>query len=278
MRRANRVRISATVTTSAAPMVRCGAWATPASVRYTDEPPMNCLSSETRPKPQVLAARLWRRIPSRFDNPQNRAAIIEAMQIPWLRKTLFHLPEFNLGITYLLRNRRHWPQITSHLLIEIANSNHTAVCHFLDELFRYEDYLRRGLLDPRPMRTITTLLRRHKKLDQQPARPHLPLPQPPLAGGPGIDPISTSAGLLREASEQRNCLGTIAIQRRILDGDIYCYRLMAPVRATILLRLKHETGRWLVEQIKATNNQRVSVEAYWRIGQWLKEASPQKRF
>lgn len=216
---------------------------------------------------------LLARLPPQWRTSQNRAALTDATQIPWLRKSLLHLPCLNFAIMYLLRERCLWPCLTSRLLLDLSNSNDRAHFAFVDEMLSYEAHMRCGLLVPSPLINLSTVGRRLKEMEKLPAKPHLILPLPPLASPQGIEPLATSLDLLQEGREQENCIGTIAVQRRVIAGDIYCYRVTQPIRATILLR-KVADGRWSVDQIKAARNKAVPAEAVWFIAPWLRCLAP----
>ncbi len=227
---------------------------------------------EAPPVPAVPVKTLLARIPERFATLQNFSAISEALEKPRLRKALLHLPQLNFVITYLLRNRLLWPCITGSLLNELSKSHEESLYPFIEQMWGYSDLVLKGLLDAKPLPAMSTVAKRLARLPCRPARASLALPPPPIPASSGIEPITTSTGLIVEGRVQHNCIGTLAVQRDVIFGYAYCYRLLSPVRATIHIRNDH-AGNWIIEQIKLAKNADVSAETRIRVEAWLATAS-----
>jgi hypothetical protein len=94
---------------------------------------------------------------------------------------------------------------------------------------------------------------------------HYHFPGPPLPGTEQIVPLCEPRALLDEGRTMHHCAASYAPD--VAAGGAYFYRVLAPERATLLLR--REGSQWGVGEISGPCNQRVSAETLCRIGDWL---------
>ena len=73
--------------------------------------------------------------------------------------------------------------------------------------------------------------------------------------------------MLEEGTIQRNCVGAYA--PRIHSGKLYLYRLITPERATLAVAL-NQSGRWVLAEIKASQNTEISPETLSAVHEWVK--------
>lgn len=90
-------------------------------------------------------------------------------------------------------------------------------------------------------------------------------PPPPLPGSEDIVPITSTSELRKEGKAQRNCAPGYA--HAIASGRVYLYRVLAPERATLEIRI---AGRklWLA-QLKLAGNREPSRETVKAIRAWF---------
>ena len=93
-------------------------------------------------------------------------------------------------------------------------------------------------------------------------------PPPAIAGTVRIVPLTNSAELLREGDAMANCLFTYDEGCR--DGDFSAYRVLAPERATLLVR----RGALEIEALRAWGNGEPSEATYLAVAEWLAAAQP----
>jgi len=95
---------------------------------------------------------------------------------------------------------------------------------------------------------------------------------PPIPGTEDIIPITTAADLWREGRSQKNCVATRL--NRILQGQCYIYRVMAPERATLSIAPKGY-GTWGREELEASHNRHVQLRSTTNaVDAWLREYNP----
>lgn len=170
------------------------------------------------------------------------------------------------------------------------------VAHLLEDAAQMAQMLP-GANSPRPVHSVRALRRRHDELvDEfnrfaapreiapppppvaQPQRaapvaaaapiiaPAHEFPPPPLPAGPGIEPITTPAGLAHEGRAQHNCVASYA--DRVLSGSYYVYRVTKPSRATLGLQCERK-GCWRIDQLAGPRNQPVSMELRSHVLNWF---------
>ena len=96
--------------------------------------------------------------------------------------------------------------------------------------------------------------------------PHVCYREPPFAGNEYIIPITTSAELMNEGRQQRNCVASY--HSAIFNGRYYVYRITHPQRATLGLTLKPGCKPQL-DQLKGFQNQAVSEQTNQIVLNWL---------
>lgn len=94
-------------------------------------------------------------------------------------------------------------------------------------------------------------------------------PDPPLRGSPDIVAIRTVHQLLEEGREMRHCVGSYVW--RCLEGACFIYRVIAPARATLELRVVE--GRPRLVQLRGPGNAD-PPEACWNdVRSWMQSAA-----
>ena len=93
-----------------------------------------------------------------------------------------------------------------------------------------------------------------------------PFPPPPIPGTTDVIPLTSAEQLHSEGAEQRNCVGSY--QWRVLSGDTYIYRVMAPERATLAIK-KGADGCWRRSELKARKNRKVKAATARLVDKWL---------
>ena len=101
----------------------------------------------------------------------------------------------------------------------------------------------------------------------------LELPPPPIPGTETIAPLTVPAAVVEEGRLMHHCGASYV--PRIARGHSYLYRVLAPERATLEVRM----GRrgWELAQIQGLGNARVAWSTRAAVEAWLDEAQPKRR-
>ena len=96
------------------------------------------------------------------------------------------------------------------------------------------------------------------------------LPQPPLPGMDGIQPIESIRELLLESMCMHHCVGSYI--EGILSGRCYIYRVTKPERATLEIR-QTGPGVWEQAQLKSYCNRPSGENVAEQVQKWLLESA-----
>jgi hypothetical protein len=86
-----------------------------------------------------------------------------------------------------------------------------------------------------------------------------PFPEPPFIAGPEVEPIVSVHALIREGQEMNHCAGSLNYIAGVLAGQVYFYKVLRPVRATLLLSWQH--GAWWFGAMLGYDNELLSLRA-----------------
>jgi hypothetical protein len=128
-------------------------------------------------------------------------------------------------------------------------------CRTLDELEKIHD------------RYIVQTNRRKKIIN-------VDYPAPPITGCEYIIPITNSNELFEEGLIQRHCVASY--HRDVFEGKSYIYKILAPERATLEVRIQTNGDYW-VSQLKLSGNRDPSEESIETIYQWMNEGKQMKQ-
>ena len=99
-------------------------------------------------------------------------------------------------------------------------------------------------------------------------------PEPPIEPSGRILPVLSMEMLTSEGTLLRHCVSEYAA--RILRGTFYVYRVNASQRCT--LGIRYDQGVWLLDELRAMNNDRVTDPAITKeVQAWLDSAPAEKR-
>lgn len=90
-------------------------------------------------------------------------------------------------------------------------------------------------------------------------------PSPPIAGTEHIVPLESEGALKEEARLMRHCIASFALDVR--RGRLYCYRVLAPQRAT--LSLKRDGTKWTLDQLYGERNSPPDTATLALVMKWL---------
>jgi len=148
--------------------------------------------------------------------------------------------------------------------------------HF-DILGRLEDLVdsasRKGVIVPmiRSLRDIDAAFRRSPSPPpRKPVRePKARFPEPPLPETETIRAIRSRSALRQEGHRMHHCIGTNRYYlREILGGNVYAYRVSAPMRLTLAIR--RVAGEWQIGEVKGFENALPTPAAMTAIKTWLR--------
>ena len=113
------------------------------------------------------------------------------------------------------------------------------------------------------------------RLPAQPAvidRPRLralQLPPPPIPGTNSIVPLTSFAEFEEEAASQSICLDlNLSYLDRVMRGEIYIYRVIAPVRHTLSI-VKRGNNCWQIAELRQAKNLARTEDAEVAVVSWL---------
>jgi len=113
--------------------------------------------------------------------------------------------------------------------------------------------------------TLTTRINRQKVMEFE-ARYQQPFPNPPIPGSEDIQPIVSIAELLNEGVEMHHCVASYV--GRILGGNSFIYRVLAPQRATLEVLMTPD-DKCRIGQLKLACNGKPSAETSAWIWKWM---------
>lgn len=190
-------------------------------------------------------------------------------------KVLQQLPSLNASIIRLLEGERDWYRISRVFLRQLVSQP-----DLLDRSLELLQVIQGMQARIRITRTIVLhsfkrLARLHEELtemwvclDHKALFAHQ-LPPPPLTvTNPfvEVEPLRTNTDLFREGRTQKNCVRSYG--RLIQRGVVHVYRLLAPERATLAVKLEPD-GKWVLNQIKAYGNSEVSPTTLAAVLEWI---------
>lgn len=102
----------------------------------------------------------------------------------------------------------------------------------------------------------------------------LTLAPPPILANDWASPLVSLVDIVSEGQLQRNCLAWSShYLDQLLDGRVSVWRILAPQRASLVLR--HEPGKPVtIEELRLRSNAAASAETRTRIEQWLAGVDP----
>ena len=201
-------------------------------------------------------------------------ALRQRLADPAMVKLLAHVPVIGEGVLHLVVVPRYAALLTPAFLEDLARRTGEQPWRamLLQPLWDTEDCCRLlGQAFELPAcRTLDALLAHHQMLAVGLGRAEIHrypplLPAPPFPGGPGLEPITTSAGLRQESLEMEHCIVSHLV--RVHAGLEAVYRVTGPVRATLSL----EKGRdgWRAGEVFGLRNGavpgRLKAELFHRL-------------
>jgi hypothetical protein len=93
-----------------------------------------------------------------------------------------------------------------------------------------------------------------------------PFPPPPLPGTATIRPLDSDKALEREAREMLHCVSRYGPIVR--QGDVYCYKVLAPERATLCITRRAD-GCWRRTELKGASNEEPALATINAVEAWL---------
>ena len=208
-----------------------------------------------------------------------RAGAISVQRLFYLRETLrsesapkalLHLPVLDRGTLRILTDPALQPLATHSLLEEVATDSSASeqLAYTLRDTQTMAAELRVRLSVVRSVRELRALhdeLARHLNRSEFDDSSTMPFPPPPFDGTDDIVPLESASEIAAEGREMHHCVRTYV--PLVAEGRVYVYRVLAPERATLGLRLTREG--WAIEQVKGPCNARVRLETLEHLHEWL---------
>ena len=194
---------------------------------------------------------------------------------PRLQKRSAHLPSLTRSCVFLLSNPMLEPLVGQRLLHEVAENPQLRVSRGLLDILRMIDTLHPAGRQVGPFETSTQVLDLHNDLVgrmQAIELADLPIPPPPISGNEFIQPIQTPQELAEEGRQMGHCVASYL--RDIHRGRVAVYRVLAPERATLSLRvIGRETLHWAIDQLFLARNQEPSAATHQAVRSWFAKSS-----
>jgi hypothetical protein len=187
-----------------------------------------------------------------------------------------------------MQHLREWPQVVDFSFAADALRMARSLCRGIERIRRcVEDSVRLGetlQLDPLPQiarcSTVREVYRLHDrwtaKLNQIRLEERLKgvtFPAPPFPGTNFIIPLDTPVALAQEGCEMRHCVGSYI--DAVARGSRFVYRVMAPERATVMLRRRG--GGWALDEIQCAANRPPSDATVRATREWLHASQPKAK-
>lgn len=200
---------------------------------------------------------------------------------PEVLRILGHQQRIGAGVLALMSSPRLAQAVTPRLLAAVAAdpalAGGTAVADLLREVFGMAEEA--GVdLGRRVFSSLKQLRAFHDEVHlryqaYQAARRHRaevaatrPLGSPPIPGTADIVPITSGVELVLEGKVQRHCVATY--ERAVRAGQVYCYQVLRPERATLMIR-QGADGGWHVAELRGKANAQVGLATWAVVDNWL---------
>lgn len=214
--------------------------------------------------------RIFRKMPPATLTVKDLLLLRAALKYDVNHRALSHLPAISptvIGLMASRQNRGYLGDKFFYNLLELEGNANGLSPAIKSLPFLVRDTIR--LLDAvrvhrlsRPFMSVAEVKRTHDTLVQvhlQQYRHTIDqgvFPPPPYAGTRDIVPIVTPVELYNEGVQQYHCCFVFA--KDVARGDFFFYRVLKPVRATLLVR--REMGRWIFSDIRKACNEMVPDE------------------
>ncbi len=213
------------------------------------------------------------------DKCLSESALIYVRRIavdPRLQRRAAHLPRLTRTCVRLLSDPILERMVGQRLLHKAAEDPKLHICGSLLDIARMRHALDQADHWQRPLDTVDQVEDMHDALVDQVLAldlAGLPIPPPPVDGTATIQPILTPEALAEEGRRMGNCVASYL--RELHNGSLAIYRVLAPERATLSLRMAHgKKSRWILDQLALARNEEPSVETRRIVEDWL-HTSPQ---
>ena len=202
-------------------------------------------------------------------------SIREALRDHRCERVLAHLSRITPAVLKVVMRPELFGRFTPTAIRQLERIS-SATSHF-DILGRLEELAdaasRKGVIVPmiRSLRDIDAAFRPPSSPPpRKPVRePKARFPEPPVPETETIRAIRSRSALRQEGHIMRHCIGTNRYYlREILGGDLYAYRIAAPMRLTLAIR--RVTGEWQIGEAKGLENAPPTPAAITAIKTWLR--------
>lgn len=225
--------------------------------------------------------KLLRKIPPESVTLSRALRLREALAEPELARALAHVGRINAGVLRLALDPALRARVALQLLEEVGQTraeDRRPRCHrLLADTLALALETREARI-PGRFASLEELRAHHDALVERrvegrpPQRPRRrQFPPPPVAGIETIVPLRRAAELVEEGRRQHNCVATYA--RRVLAGNTYVYRLLAPERAT--LSIVRRRGVWVLDDLLGPRNRPVRRDTVAAVERWLLHFRPE---
>jgi hypothetical protein len=225
------------------------------------------------------AVNMLKKIPAESVSLPRLKRLRTAMLQPENQKHLSHVSVLNAGVIELVCDDQLRDLWTPRLLENVSGSLHekyrAATAEMLHEILA----MRQTVCPERKLQfqSLTQLHRVHDELSAE-YRRRMPavfegwsFPRPPVTGAPNcIVPILSPVELAKEGEAQANCVASYG--RRVLDGNVFIYRVLYPERATLSL-VRSEDGQWRLGELRAARNMPVQPATEHVVEYWLAQSA-----
>lgn len=205
------------------------------------------------------------------------AALRQAVSNPETLRRLAHLSRINLGVATIIVSSRMLDRVTNKFLQDLAvdpaeeeeprSAVELEVCLRLASESRWP---RRVVVFDKPIHVRKTLWSLAAQLSPEDIETfNIALPPPPIPDMATIQALRTPEAVAEEADEQFNCVRSLL--PRIAAGHLYLYRVLAPERATLSVRVSG--SRCQFDQVECAFNTPAGEDTIRHVEEWISRAS-----
>lgn len=230
--------------------------------------------------PTERVRRVLRKVPARLVTVAQLTLLRQGLVDEAVAERLSHLPRVNAAVLQLVADGtlvRLSPAALADLARPDDEEGALDLAQQLAEVVRLWGLVRPGAEPPREFAGPAQVRAARAAVAEESIAAAMDrrcaFPPPPVPGTELIVPITTRRMLIEEGRLQHNCVADY--EDKIVRGELSIYRVLSPQRCTLSLcrGSGRRRGRWVISELKAACNGRVSGATRQSVLAWLDPAT-----